>query len=76
MRFVPPVAMGFPAAAVEGMYRNNLEDVAAFFKRKHSGKFLIWNLSEREYDYSRVDNQVLRWLLFYFVSPWSRGPDL
>ena len=50
--------MGFPANAVEGMYRNNLEDVAALFKQKHNGKFMIWNLSEREYDYAKMENQV------------------
>lgn len=50
--------MGFPANAVEGMYRNNLEDVAALLKKKHNGKFMIWNLSEREYDYAKMENQV------------------
>lgn len=50
--------MGFPANAVEGMYRNNLEDVALMLKKKHNNKFMIWNLSEREYDYQKVDNMV------------------
>lgn len=52
------IAMGFPAAAVEGMYRNFVDDVASMMRKKHGGKFMIWNLSERPYDYNKFDNQV------------------
>ncbi len=52
------IAMGFPASGLESAWRNHIDDVATFLKHHHEGYFMIWNLSEREYDYSKFDNQL------------------
>jgi len=54
------VAMSFPAEdTLEGLYRNRLEDVAAFFRARHASSSLVINLSERPYDNSRFDGAVV-----------------
>lgn len=54
------IAMSFPATdTLEGLYRNRIEDVAAFFRTRHASSALIINLSERPYDGSRFDGAVL-----------------
>lgn len=58
------IAMSFPAAGVESAYRNKIDNVANLFKEKHADHFIIYNLSEREYDYSKFDDQVLDWCGF------------
>ena len=52
------VAMAFPASGFESVYRNKIEDVSKFIKEKHGSNFLIINLSNRKYDYTKFDNQV------------------
>ena len=52
------VAMAFPASGFESVYRNKIEDVSKFIKEKHGSNFLIINLSDRKYDYTKFDNQV------------------
>jgi len=51
--------MGFPASKLEGTYRNKLSDVSKFLHLKHNGCFMIYNLSERPYNYAKFDNQVI-----------------
>jgi hypothetical protein len=34
------------------------EDVSQMLKQNHGDKFMIYNLSERPYDYGKFDNQV------------------
>jgi phosphatidylinositol-3,4,5-trisphosphate 3-phosphatase/dual-specificity protein phosphatase PTEN len=51
-------AMGFPASGLESAWRNHIDDVAKFLKTSHPNSFMIWNLSEREYDYGKFDNQL------------------
>jgi len=57
------IAMGHPA-----MQSNSDGDITSFRKlaavghlleNRHSGKFMVWNLSEVEYDTSILENQVL-----------------
>jgi hypothetical protein len=59
------IAMGFPkdlenptSAEVEG---NDINVVAAYLKKKHEGRFMIWNISEESYDYSKFADQVLEY---------------
>ncbi|KAJ5068178.1 phosphatase [Anaeramoeba ignava] len=58
------IAMGFPSKGMEKTYRNNIEEVSKFFKKRHNEHFLILNLTERKYDYEKFDNQVLEF-------PWK-----
>lgn len=55
LTYVTPnlIAMGFPSVGVEGQYRNHLQQVQAFFRKRHQSRVRIYNLcSERGYDAS------------------------
>ncbi|XP_031555162.1 tensin-2-like [Actinia tenebrosa] len=53
------IAMSFPATGLETTYRNNLRDVAKLLQTNHQDKYMVFNLSERRYDISKLNNQVL-----------------
>jgi len=53
------LAMGFPAAGFEATWRNNIEDVCKLLSTKHKDSFLIFNLSERNYQYELFGNQIV-----------------
>jgi len=56
------IAMCFPSVGFEGAYRNHLNDVAAMLIQVHGADhFRIYNLSERKYDYSKVNNAVVEY---------------
>lgn len=40
---------------------NDIDVVSSFLRKRHSGHFMIWNISEEGYDYSKFDNQVLEY---------------
>ena len=42
------IAMGFPSTAIEGIYRNNLEDVQNFFATRHNFHYKVYNLCEEK----------------------------
>ena len=50
--------MGLPAEGLEGIYRNRMESVASFLDKQHPGHYLIINLSQSSYDYSKFHNNV------------------
>jgi protein-tyrosine phosphatase len=51
------VAMSFPGSGKRPT-ENNIDHVASVLKERHAGQFMIWNLSEEEYDYQMFDSQV------------------
>ena len=38
------IAMGYPSVGLEAVYRNDVNDVIAFFEKKHKGNVKIYNL--------------------------------
>ena len=52
------LAMSFPADGVESTYRNSIHEVSAMLNYRHFNHFMIFNLSERVYDYSILNGLV------------------
>lgn len=49
--------MAFPANSVEKIYRNCVNEIKDFFKKRHNGKYLVFNLCiERPYSKDTFDN--------------------
>ena len=67
--------MGFPrarnATPTTMNARNRIEDVSRELKTHHDGHFMVWNLSEEQYDYNLFDNQVME-----FKFPGHPAPPL
>lgn len=55
------VAMAFPFDPAKKKMKggNDINLVSQYMAEKHGGKFMIWNISEDTYDYSKFDDQVL-----------------
>jgi protein-tyrosine phosphatase len=57
--------MAFPADGVEATYRNHIDDVAELLRTNHQNHYLIYNLSNRNYDTTKFEeNRVLKWCGF------------
>ena len=69
------ITMGHPAmqSAVDGDIspERKLAAIAHLLEKRHNGKFMIWNLSELEYNYSVFEDQVMT-----FEFPGSPSPPL
>ncbi len=50
-------AMGFPNATPSPK-GTRIDNVSAYFRSKHGGRYMVLNLSEVVYDYAKFDNQV------------------
>ncbi|XP_073927790.1 tensin-1 isoform X6 [Castor canadensis] len=53
------IAVSFPSTANEENFRSNLREVAQMLKSKHGGSYLLFNLSERRPDITKLHNKVL-----------------
>ena len=42
------IAMGLPSTSIEGIYRNNMEDVKRFFNTRHNNHYKVYNLCEEK----------------------------
>lgn len=51
--------MAFPACTIlEKIYRNSISDVADYLHYQYSDNYLILNVSNRQYDYSKFEDRV------------------
>jgi hypothetical protein len=60
------IAMAHPVdpkspSSSSGEGGNDINMVASFLHKRHPGKFMIWNISEEVYDYSKFEDQVLEY---------------
>lgn len=57
------VAMAFPTDTSKhnSTPGNDIRAVSLFFRRRHAGHFMVWNVSEESYDYSLFADQVLEY---------------
>merc|ERR1712218_199770 len=50
--------MGFPHETISPFGRQ-IDHISTFLKKEYPNRFMIWNLSEKSYDYSKFNNQVI-----------------
>jgi hypothetical protein len=58
------ITMSFPCDFGNGkgtQVGNDIDVVSAFMKKRHEGRFMIWNISEEAYDYAKFADQVLEY---------------
>uniref|UniRef100_A0A452V2D3 Tensin 1 n=1 Tax=Ursus maritimus TaxID=29073 RepID=A0A452V2D3_URSMA len=53
------IAVSFPSTANEENFRSNLREVAQMLKSKHGGSYLLFNLSERRPDITKLHAKIL-----------------
>ncbi|PRP77636.1 phosphatase tensin type domain-containing protein [Planoprotostelium fungivorum] len=64
-------AMSWPGSGLETAWRNSLEEVGSFLQHLHGQDWMVWNLTEREYQYEKLNNQILS-----FPFPDHHAPPL
>uniref|UniRef100_A0A3B4DYP6 Tensin 1b n=1 Tax=Pygocentrus nattereri TaxID=42514 RepID=A0A3B4DYP6_PYGNA len=53
------ISVSFPSSVEEQSYSSNLKEVASMLRSKHGDNYLLFNLSEKRYDISRLNPKVL-----------------
>nr|XP_039272755.1 cyclin-G-associated kinase-like [Styela clava] len=53
------VVMSYPAEGVEGTYKNHIDTVRSYLDSRHSDKFAVFNLSQRQYNIAKFYNRVV-----------------
>ncbi|XP_036396908.1 tensin-like isoform X3 [Megalops cyprinoides] len=53
------ISVSFPGSAEEQSYSTNLKEVATMLRSKHADHYLLFNLSEKRYDISKLNPRVL-----------------
>jgi protein-tyrosine phosphatase len=53
------LAMAMPGEGLQSAFRNSLDDVAGMLESEHGKNYMVYNLSEKEYDTSKLNDQVL-----------------
>ena len=57
-------AMSFPAEGLEGTWRNNIGHVKEYLDKHHKERYMVYNLTERSYNYDMLNNMVQTWCGF------------
>nr|XP_054755241.1 uncharacterized protein LOC129261203 isoform X1 [Lytechinus pictus] len=52
------IAVSFPSGGLENQYRSNLRDVVRMLKSKHNNCYVVFNLSRRRHDVSKLNQEV------------------
>ena len=52
------IAMAFPGSGLQTIIRNNIDHVVKFLTHKHHQNYLIIDLSEQRYEYTKFNSQV------------------
>ncbi|KAH3757844.1 Phosphatidylinositol-3,4,5-trisphosphate 3-phosphatase and dual-specificity protein phosphatase PTEN [Pelomyxa schiedti] len=52
------LAMSFPSSGVTAVWRNHIDEVVRLLEANHTDRFMIWNLSEIQYDYEKFSNRI------------------
>lgn len=65
------MAMPYEPEVAKAQGGNDIRAVAAFLKRRHEGHFMIWNISEENYNYGMFADQVLE---YRFPGTYLRPP--
>ena len=50
--------MSFPAEGIESAYKNSIDDVRVYFDTKHPDRYVIMNISQRQYNVSKLNDRV------------------
>jgi protein-tyrosine phosphatase len=58
------IAMALPATSLEAVFRNSINDVAKFLESRHTGHYMVFNLTENAYEAGPFNGAVrhMGWL--------------
>jgi hypothetical protein len=50
--------MAFPGSGIESAWRNHIDQVSNMLNEYHHDNYMIYNLSERAYDYKKFHHRI------------------